>query len=142
MNDVERWIYFDGPEPAHIRPLLDALREQPSATLPPPTPEQRERAVRRFTERLNALYPRGQAPAGEEEADREGSGTAGAPEVSSALVEPKAPVAPNAPNAPIAGPDAARRGNKDDVTARSLTFEGRDDVLPPGARHVPKAPPR
>jgi hypothetical protein len=46
MNDAERWIYFDGPEPAHIRPLLDALRELPPATLPPPTPEQRERAVR------------------------------------------------------------------------------------------------
>jgi hypothetical protein len=136
MNDVERWIYFDGPEPAHIRPLLDALREQPSATLPPPTPEQRERAVRRFTERLNALYPREQAPAGGEEAEREGSGTAGAPEVSSAPIEPKAPVAPNAP---IAAPDVARRGNKDDVTARSLTFEGREDVLPPRARHVPKA---
>jgi hypothetical protein len=40
---------------------------------------------------------------------------------------------------PIAAPDAARRGNKDDVTARSLSFEDRDDVLPPRARHVPKA---
>jgi hypothetical protein len=135
MNDVERWIYFDGPEPAHLRPLLDALRELPPATLPPPTPEQRERAVRRMTERLNALYPREQEPAGgaDEEAAGEGSGTAGAP---NALIEPKAPVAPNAP---VAAPDAARRGNKDDVTARSLSFKDRDDVLPPGARHVPKA---
>ena len=135
MNDVERWIYFDGPEPAHIRPLVDALRELPPATLPPPTPEQRERAVRRMTERLNALHPRGQAPAGGKEAER-GSGTAGAPNAPNALIAPKAPVAPNAP---IAAPDVARRRNKDDVTARSLSFEDRDDVLPPGARHVPKA---
>jgi hypothetical protein len=21
MNDADRWIYFDGPEPEHIRPL-------------------------------------------------------------------------------------------------------------------------
>jgi hypothetical protein len=133
MNDAERWIYFDGPEPAHLRPLLDALRELPPPTLPPPTPEDKERVIRRILERIDARYPRGQAPAGGEEAEREGSGTAGA---SNALIEPKAPVAPNAP---IAAPDVARRGNKDDVTARSLSFEDRDDVLPPGARHVPKA---
>jgi hypothetical protein len=133
MNDAERWIYFDGPEPAHIRPLLDALRELPPSTLPPPTPEDKERVIRRILERIDARYPRGQAPAGGEEAEREGSGTAGAPK---ALIEPKAPVAPNAP---IAAPDVARRGNKDDVTARSLSFEDRDDVLPPRARHLPKA---
>jgi hypothetical protein len=136
MNDAERWIYFDGPEPAHLRPLLDALRELPPPTLPPPTPEDKERVIRRILERLDARYPRGQAPAGGVEAEREGSGTAGAPNAPKALIEPKAPVAPIAP---IAAPDVARRGNKDDATARSLTFEDREDVLPRGARHVPKA---
>jgi len=29
MNDVELWIYLGGPEPAHIKPLLDAMRELP-----------------------------------------------------------------------------------------------------------------
>jgi hypothetical protein len=49
MNDAESWIDFDGPEPEHLRPLLDALR-----ALPPATPEDRQRAVRRFLERLDA----------------------------------------------------------------------------------------
>ena len=32
MNDIDRWIYFDGPEPEQIRPLLDALRDLSPAT--------------------------------------------------------------------------------------------------------------
>ena len=43
MNEIERWIYLDGPEPERIRPLLDALRD-----LPPATPQDRERMARAF----------------------------------------------------------------------------------------------
>ena len=50
MDDVDRWIYFDGPEPERIRPLLDALRD-----LPPATPEDKERVARRFFEKLDAM---------------------------------------------------------------------------------------
>ena len=32
MNDVERWLFFDGPESEPIRPLLEASPELPSAT--------------------------------------------------------------------------------------------------------------
>jgi hypothetical protein len=27
MNDVDGWIYFDGPAPERLRPLLSALRD-------------------------------------------------------------------------------------------------------------------
>jgi len=53
MNDVDAWIYFDGPEPERIRPLLDALRD-----LPPATPEDKERVARRFFEKLDAMLER------------------------------------------------------------------------------------
>ncbi len=32
MDEGERWIYFDGPEPDHVRAVLDALRRAPPAT--------------------------------------------------------------------------------------------------------------
>ncbi len=35
MNELERWLYFDGPEPEQVRSLLDALRDE----LPPATEE-------------------------------------------------------------------------------------------------------
>jgi hypothetical protein len=53
MNEVERWIYLDGPEPERIRPLLDALRD-----LPPATPQDKERMARAFFERLDAMLQR------------------------------------------------------------------------------------
>jgi hypothetical protein len=34
MNDIEAWLYSDGPAPKHIQRLLDALRDPP-----PETPE-------------------------------------------------------------------------------------------------------
>ena len=53
MNDLDRWIYFDGPEPESIRPLLEALRE-----LPPTTPEDKQRMARRLFEKLDAELAR------------------------------------------------------------------------------------
>ncbi len=50
MDDLDRWIYFDGPEPERLRPLLDALRDHP-----PATPQDRERAASQFFARLDAL---------------------------------------------------------------------------------------
>ncbi len=57
MNEVERWICFDGPEPEHLRALLDELRD-----VPPPTPEDRERISRRFVARLDERLGRAPAP--------------------------------------------------------------------------------
>jgi hypothetical protein len=59
MNDAEDWIYFDGPEPEHLRPLLDAVRDLPLAT-----PEDKERIARRFFEKLDAALSRREEPAG------------------------------------------------------------------------------
>jgi hypothetical protein len=53
VNEIDGWIYFDGPEPEPIRPLLDALRE-----LPPSTPEDKQRMARRLFEKLDAELAR------------------------------------------------------------------------------------
>ena len=58
MNDIDGWIDFDGPEPEPIRPLLEALRE-----LPPSTPEDKQRMVRRLFEKLDAELARKEIPA-------------------------------------------------------------------------------
>lgn len=49
MKDDNAWIYFDGPEPESIRPLLNVLRD-----LPPSTPAEKEQRVRGVLERLDA----------------------------------------------------------------------------------------
>jgi len=49
VKDDNAWIYFDGPEPESLRPLLDVLRN-----LPPSTPAEKEQRVRRVLERLDA----------------------------------------------------------------------------------------
>jgi hypothetical protein len=53
VNDIDGWIYFDGAEPEHIRPLLEALRE-----LPPSTPEDKQHMARRLFEKLDAELAR------------------------------------------------------------------------------------
>ena len=55
MNDVDRWIYFDGPEPERLRPLLSALRE---VAMPRPTPEDKARMMAAFFEKLDARLGR------------------------------------------------------------------------------------
>jgi len=49
MDDLDLWIYLDGPEPEHLRPALAALRASVR-----PTPEEREQAARRFFAALEA----------------------------------------------------------------------------------------
>ena len=49
MNDIDAWLYADGPAPKHIQRLLDALRDPP-----PETPEDKERSIRPIGERLDA----------------------------------------------------------------------------------------
>ena len=115
MNDADGWIYFDGPEPEHLRPLLDALRD-----LPPATPEDRERVARRFFDKLDATLSRGEEPAGGEEGQRRVP--SGAP------IAPVAP--PSAPSAPIAPPEPERRWAGGGPTARSPTFADRIDASP------------
>ena len=45
MDDGDRWIYFDGPAPASVRPILDALGEGEVA---PPSPEDKARVMNAF----------------------------------------------------------------------------------------------
>ena len=124
MNDVESWIYFEGPEPEPLQSLLDAVRE-----LPPATPEDKERVIRQLVERLKAASSRGQGAAGGEagEGKREEIGTESGAD------------APVAPVAPAAAPSVERRGGKDDVTARSVTFDDRHDALLFKAAVAPEA---
>ncbi|XYH94952.1 hypothetical protein ACMHYB_45165 [Sorangium sp. So ce1128] len=112
MNDADGWIYFDGPEPERIRPLLDALRD-----LPPATPEDKERVARQFFAKLDAALSRREEPAGGEE----GPGSA-------------------RPGAPIAPPGAERREAEDGATVRSPTRSDRIDASPkeePSALEAP-----
>jgi hypothetical protein len=52
MNELDRWLYLDGPEPELVRPVLDELAD------PEPTPEEEERmvsgAMARITARLSS----------------------------------------------------------------------------------------
>ena len=45
MNEVDRWIYFGGPAPASVRPLLDSLRAGEAA---PPGVEVKARVIEDF----------------------------------------------------------------------------------------------
>jgi hypothetical protein len=50
VNELDRWVYFDGPEPESLRPVLAALRD----LLPPPTEEDEDEAVARVLAALDA----------------------------------------------------------------------------------------
>jgi hypothetical protein len=52
-NEVDFWIYFGGPEPAHIKPLLDSMRE-----LPPLSHEDTERLGEGVMERIDEAISR------------------------------------------------------------------------------------
>jgi hypothetical protein len=49
MDEIDRWIYLDGPEPEPVGALLDTFRD-----LPPATPEDMARMSRAFFVRLDA----------------------------------------------------------------------------------------
>lgn len=53
MNEIEAWLYHDGPEPEQLRPLLNAFREAPPATA-----EAKERVARQVRERVKAELAR------------------------------------------------------------------------------------
>ncbi len=57
MNEVERWLYLDGPEPELLRPLLDALRTPPVST-----PADEERRSRAILARIDAYLPPAEEP--------------------------------------------------------------------------------
>jgi hypothetical protein len=67
VNDVERWIYFDGPVPASVRPLLDALDE---GDAPLPTPQEKERVMADFFATLDARLARASDGRAEDEHNR------------------------------------------------------------------------
>jgi hypothetical protein len=119
-NDVDGWIYFDGPAPELLRPLLGALRDRP-----PPTPEAKERGARQFFEKLDAMLSRRQEAAGREEG-----------QARDAPIAPGARIAPSAPSAP---PNAERRRAVDAATARSPTFADRSDTSPKAEPSAPEA---
>jgi hypothetical protein len=107
VNDVERWIYLDGPEPERIAPYLDALRDLPPATL-----EDEEEAVRRVCGTIDAelalLMDQHQLvdPLMEEEAaapDAPPAPVARPPSVRLAEA-----AAPDAPRAPLPRPPSVR----------------------------------
>jgi hypothetical protein len=58
MNEVDRWIFFDGPEPAHLRPVLDALRAEE-----PATPADQDRLIRGLLEKLDGATSSARAAA-------------------------------------------------------------------------------
>ncbi len=49
MSDAKAWLYLDGPEPEHLRPLLDTLRDAP-----PVPPEVKEATARQLFAKLTA----------------------------------------------------------------------------------------
>jgi hypothetical protein len=83
MSDVEGWIWFEGPAPASVKPLLDALRESAS-----PTPEDAEGALSAVLTRVDATLAGAASPAAELTADEEASDEGAAP-AGPAEVEPR-----------------------------------------------------
>ncbi|MFO0762570.1 MAG: hypothetical protein U0359_39385 [Byssovorax sp.] len=114
MNEIERWIYLDGPEPELLRPALDALRD-----LPPATEDDVARAVRRFmAARANAGSAGDVPPASLAQPIRAGGARLGVAEPAEPLCEETtvaardepapasdrpAPAAPAAPSSPSIG---------------------------------------
>jgi hypothetical protein len=66
MDEGDRWVYLDGPEPDHVRPVLAVLRR-----VQPATPEDDARFEREFFERLDAETAGGPEPPEEDEEDEE-----------------------------------------------------------------------
>lgn len=67
MNEEDEWILFDGPEPAIVAELLDAVRE-----LPPATPDDKARVMRAFFEKLDAMLAGEHAPGSALESESSG----------------------------------------------------------------------
>lgn len=84
MNEIDRWIYFDGPEPEHIRQLFDAIR-----VVPPVTPEDKERRARRFFETLDAYRAQRRAGASSEEQGSESVASEALPSADASCVVPE-----------------------------------------------------
>lgn len=122
MKDIDGWIYFDGPEPDHIRPLLDALRD-----LSPATPEDKERLSRRFFERLDGeLSQRSDPPAATgsqlaETPDERGAGNDGATARSPAFDDRLAAL-PADPPAPLVPVDAGKPHTAEGRPPEALTI--------------------
>jgi hypothetical protein len=111
MDEGERWILFDGPEPEQVRAVLDVLRQ-----VPPATAEEDARFQREFFEKLDAQT--GGAPPSEDGQD----------EAAAATPPPRAVES-------LAGP--ATEGG---VTARSPMLDGlgRCDTPPVAGQKAPE----
>jgi hypothetical protein len=104
MNEVELWIYFAGPEPAHIKPLLDSMRE-----LPPLSHEDKERLGQGVMNRIDEAISR--------RAESSASGKRSAQ---------RAPIAEGEPisdDTPRSAPDTGRIFSEGGPTARSPSFD-------------------
>jgi hypothetical protein len=107
-QEVDAWLYFDGPEPAPLQPALDVLRDLPAAT-----GDDCDRAVRRFVATLEATRSGRPAPPREQAA----SATLSTPPHEPASLRPGAmrlgtteaadPPSPSLPTPPLAPPAPA-----------------------------------
>lgn len=104
MNDVELWIYLGGPEPAHIKPLLDAMRE-----LPPLSHEDKERLGQSLMKRIEEANSR-----------RAESSASGKHSRRRSAIEEDKPISEEEPHA---APDTARLFSEAGPTARSPSFD-------------------
>jgi hypothetical protein len=119
MNQVERWIYFDGPEPASVSWLLDPLRDVPEET-----PEESDRVARALFARLGIA-----ADTWAEDGPRATNDVNDAGPAALSVRPPPATVAPRrvrvvpAPAALVATMPSAQMPGPGDCIAELLTLE-------------------
>lgn len=91
MSDIECWIYFEGPVPASVRPLLDAFRGEG----PMPTEQDQEEAIAEFYANVDAMLAFARSPV--------------EPQVTTGLQAAPKPGAPRSPDASSAGAERSAR---------------------------------
>lgn len=91
MSSVDCWVYFDGPEPASLRPFLDALRDDAA---PSPSAAQKASAFAEFVATFDARRARIEQEAEEDDAEEEaGAEEAGAGDAAGEVAEEEPTVA-------------------------------------------------
>src|SRR6185437_1935863 len=99
MNEVECWIYLDGPEPERLGELLDAMRE-----LPPLTLEAQERMDSRVMDAIDAWLDGTDPPSSRISPTHGRGGSHPPPAQASSIARPPlapAPWQPSAPSSPL-----------------------------------------
>ena len=104
MDETERWIYFGGPEPSHLKPLFDALRD-----LPPLTEADKEHLSHNIMKRIDEATSR----------RAESSASGNGPSHRSSIGEG----GPISGERPRSAPDTDRAYSQEGPTARSPSFD-------------------